>query len=457
MATRVLGSLLGWRNKRTGAAPPSAFRRAGVRLWTRARELTPLTARGALVAGLSALALWYYGFEALDAVWYVTGLGLLGLSALTLLAVLAGALRMKLWLRSQAGPAKTVAVSSETGRSISTGFALPSLRFWLFVELRLTIREPSEVQVETVRDGGTLREQARFVDRGEVRRIARTIVVSDVFGLASLGLRHDSLAELDVLPHVGTLRSLPLLRSLAGGDDMPHPMGLEQGDRLELRRYAPGDPARFIHWKVYARTQKLVVRMPERALAQAQRVAAYLVAGPADEASAAAARVALEEGALGTDFRFAADGSPTPVRELAAALIAIRRSSARRAASAEQLPGFVQELDREGPSSLVLFVPAEAGPWVEQIGALLQKQRRTARVVIGVDGIMQRPGASWLERLTLAPTRSTQVPLAELRALITAYRRHGSEVVVVDRQSGRVLGEAHLRRAEKPQADEVAA
>ncbi|MDB4990568.1 MAG: hypothetical protein JWN04_5746, partial [Myxococcaceae bacterium] len=221
--------------------------------------------------------------------------------------------------------------------------------------------------------------------------------------------------------------------------------------------YAPGDPARFIHWKVYARTQKLVVRMPERALAHAQRVAAYLVAGPADEASAAAARVAIEEGALGADFRFAADGSPTPVRELAAALIAIRRSSAQRAASAAQLSAFVQELEREGPSSLVLFVPAESGPWVEQIGSLLQKQRRTARIVIGVDGITQRASASWLERIALSPTTTAQVPLAQLRDLITAYRRFGCEVVVVDRQSGRVLGDAHLRRAENVQTDEVAA
>jgi uncharacterized protein (DUF58 family) len=410
----------------------------------------PLTLRGASVGALTALALRYYGFEALDAVWYVTGLGLLALFFLALLGVLVAAARMKLWLvraqRQALGKAPARA-ASETRRPVDTGFVLPNLRFWLLVEVRVEVRAPAAVELEPTRVGSRLVERVRFGDHGEVRNLARTIVVRDVFGIASIGLRQSAAVEVDVLPHAGALRSLPLLRSLSGGDDIPHPMGLEQGDRLELRRYAPGDPARFIHWKVFARTQKLVVRMPERALSRAQRVAAYLVAGPADAASAAAARVALEEGVLGADFRFGADGSPQPTREQASALVSLRRSSAARANSAEQLTSFLQELDREGPSSLVLFVPATQGPWVERIATLLQKQARSARVVIGVDGITQRQGASWLERLTLAPRVSTQIQLAELRALITSYKRAGCEVVVLDRESGRLLGDAHLNRA----------
>jgi hypothetical protein len=430
---------------------------ARTRAWlVRARELSPLTLRGVSVGALTALALRYYGFQALDAVWYVTGLGLLALFFLALLSVLVAAARMKVWLlrsqRQALGKAPTRA-ASETRRPVDTGFSLPNLRFWLLVEVRLEVREPVGVELAPERVGGQLVERVRFHDHGEVRQVARTIVVRDVFGLASIGLRQSAPVEVDVLPHAGALRSLPLLRSLSGGDDIPHPMGIEQGDRLELRRYAPGDPARFIHWKVFARTQKLVVRMPERALSRAQRVAAYLIAGPADGASAAAARVALEEGVLGADFRFGADGSPEPTREQAAALVSLRRSSAARAHSGEQLPSFLQELDREGPSSLVLFVPAASGPWVEKVATLLQKQARSARVVIGVDGITQREGASWVERLTLAPRASTQIQLTELRALITAYKRAGCEVVVLDRESGRLLGDAHLNRPGQGQRD----
>jgi hypothetical protein len=415
---------------------------------TRARELVPLTLRGAFVAGLSALALWYYGFEALDGVWYVMGLGLLALACMALLSVVFAAVRMKLWLAGQSArvPAK---FATETGRALATGFAPPSLRFWLFVEVQLALRTPAHASVETLREGALLGERVRFTDHGELRALARTVFVRDVFGLTSIGLRRDFAVEVDVLPHVGALRSLPLLRSLSGGDDIPHPMGIEQGDRLELRRYAPGDAARFIHWKVYARTQKLVVRTPERALSRAQRVAAYLVAGEGDGASAAAARVALEEGAFGADFRFGADGSPTPIRALAGALVAVRRSSAARARSAEQLESFMQAIDREGPSSLVLFVPAERGPCVERIGALLKKRARTARIVIGIDGVSAQQSASWLERVALLAAGSVRTPLIALRELMAAYQRLGCEVVVLDRESGRVLGDAHLapRRA----------
>ncbi|HEX5658468.1 MAG TPA: DUF58 domain-containing protein, partial [Polyangiales bacterium] len=385
------------------------------------RELCPLTLRGFALVALSLLGLRYYGFQALDAVWYVTGLGLLALTLVMTLAVLAGALRLKLALRKQ--DVHAVAVGCETQREVPTGFALPSLRIWLFLDVRIVLREPLQASAREQREGGRIHEQVRFGDHGEVRRIARTLIVADVFGLASLGLRREDGADVDVLPHAGALRSLPLLRSLSGGDDVPHPMGLEQGDRLELRRYAPGDPARFIHWKVFARTQKLVVRMPERALSRAERVAAYLVAGPADAASAAAARVALEEGAFGSDFRFGADGSPRPHRELTASLVALRRSSAVREDSGEGLSAFLRELDREGPSSLVLFVPAAEGPWVERLGGVLSKQKRNARVVIGVDGITQEQ-TTWLARVALLPASSARVPLSTLRSLIAAYRRH---------------------------------
>jgi uncharacterized protein (DUF58 family) len=447
MATRLFDPLLRQRIWRGRAEPTRTGRFR--RIFARAAELCPLTLRGFSLAALSLGALRFYGFGALDAVWYVAGLGLLALTAAMTLAVLAGALRLKLALRKLA---VTHAIAGcETGREVATGFALPSLRAWLFLDLRIVLREPPLASAREQREGGRIHEQVRFGDHGEVRSIARTLIVTDVFGLASLGLRRTDPSEVDVLPHAGALRSLPLLRSLSGGDDVPHPLGLEQGDRVELRRYAAGDPARFIHWKVYARTQKLVVRMPERALSRAERVAAYLVAGPADAASAAAARVALEEGAFGGDFRFAADGTPTPTREVSSALVALRRSSAARQDSGGGLPEFLKQLDREGPSSLVLFVPASEGPWVEQLGGVLAKQRRNARVVIGVDGITQQEGASWLARVALLPSASARVPLSTLRALVAAYRRYGADVVVLDRESGRQLGDAHLARVGEAQ------
>ena len=147
-------------------------------------------------------------------------------------------------------------------------------------------------------------------ERGRFERIERRVTVSDPFGLSRVMLHFAEPRAVDVLPRLGGLRHLPSLSALASGDAMPHPMGLEDGDRIELRRYTAGDPARFIHWKVLSRTRKLMVRTPERALSVARRMAAFMIAGERDDASAAVARLALE-------------------RQLARQRLAVRHRSAR--------------------------------------------------------------------------------------------------------------------------------
>jgi hypothetical protein len=410
----------------------------------RAGELFPFTVRGLGVLASMSLALWFYGFEALDGVWFVAGICLLSLCAVTLLSVALAALRMHL-SGLEAGPLELL--RTETQRLTTTNFSVPRLRWWLFVDVRLSWIEPHGVDVYELAEGGRLGEEVRLFDHGELRRVVRRVEVRDVFGLCSISLRRTADVEIDVLPHAGALRSLPLLRSLSGGDDVPHPMGIAQGDRLELRRYAPGDPARFIHWKAYARTHKLVVRMPERALSQAHRVAAFLVAAHGDGPSAGAARVALEEGAFGSDFCFGADGTPTPVTTVAASLVSIVRSSAARAEPAASLRAFVDAVEREGPASLVVFVPPELGSAVDRVGEVVRMRARPVRVVIGIDGILSGgPRSAW-QRVAFQREPEARVSMPALRDVIAAYRRFGCDVVVLDRDSGRVLGEAHLLRA----------
>ena len=104
-------------------------------------------------------------------------------------------LRLKLALRKQ--DVHAVAVGCETQREVQTGFTLPSLRIWLFLELRILLREPSQASAREQREGGRIQEHVRFGDHGEVRNIARTLIVSDVFGLASLGLRRTDGADVD--------------------------------------------------------------------------------------------------------------------------------------------------------------------------------------------------------------------------------------------------------------------
>lgn len=428
-----------------GQRPRAAWGRLRA-LWERTRELWPVTLRGLGVAASTALALWVYGYGALDGVWYVAGVGLLGLCALCLVMVLAAAAYLKLRL-SRRAPEPVERLFGETQRALATGFSVPRLRFWPLLDVQLEWLEPQHARVKGLREGPLLSEQVRPGDHGELNEVLRRVVVRDVFGLTSVALRRRAPLELLVLPHAGALRTLPLLRSLAGGDDVPHPLGLAQGDRLELRRYAPGDPARFIHWKAYARTQRLVVRMPERALARAHRVAAYLIAGERDAASAAAARVALEEGALGPEFCFGADGSPAPVRTVEEGLALVRRSSRFRDRSGAQLASYVEAVEREGPASYVLFVPPVLGPAIDHVRDMLKRRSHAVRVVIGIDGIGPQRAPSWLSRVALMDEGSSRMELGALREVMSAYQRLSCEVVVLDRESGRVLGDAHFAHA----------
>ncbi len=418
----------------------------------RAGELCPLTLRGFGVLACMGFALWFYGHEALDGVWFVAGVAVVGLCAVALLSVLLAALRMRFALRAPEG-APFERMRTETRRLTPTSFAIPRLRFWLFVDVYLDWLSPPGSEVYGVPSGARLGEEVRLTDHGELRRVLRRVTVRDVFGLAALSLRKVQEVEIDVLPHAGALRSLPLLRSLAGGDDVPHPMGVAQGDRLELRRYAPGDPARFIHWKAYARTQKLVVRMPERALSRAHRVAAFLVAAEGDGASAGAARVALEEQAFGDDFRFGADGASTPVSSVPEALVSIVRSSRARAEPAASLRAFVDNVEREGPAALVLFVPPRLDGAYERIRDVITRRSRPVRVVIGIDGLLPQGGSALWRKLAFVRQADERLSLESLRETIAAYRRHNCDVVVLDRESGRVLGEAHLVRGSQAKGE----
>jgi uncharacterized protein (DUF58 family) len=402
-------------------------------------------------------ALWIFGYDALDQVWYVAGVALLALVAIALLIVSAAALRMMLALRRPSDVSQASSVSIDTEVLQHTGYSLPSLWLWPFIDVQLSVREPAHVAVRPESQRSQLRERFSMADHGEIREVLRSVEVRDVFGLASLTLRRRGRVSLDVLPHVGALRSLPLLRSLAGGEDVPHPLGIAQGDRLELRRYAPGDPARFIHWKVYARNQKLVVRMPERALSRAHRVAAFLVAGQADGASAAAARVALEERAFGDDFRFGADGTPGATDRVANALGAVRKSAHARPDGGAGLGPFLSTVEREGPVSLILFVPAELGAEREVVREVLARRTRPARVVIGVDGLSRTGQRAFWERLAFTRAESTRLSVATLRETIAFYRRASADVIVLDRRTGRLLSESHfVRGGSKPPAEQAA-
>ncbi len=417
----------------------------GRRIWSglgTGFELFPLTPLGLLVVFASSVALIEIAIPEMDVVLVALGWVVLAIALVAMLAVVAGALRIYLAIRPYRGPEER---SLETLRSLPTGFSTPGLLFVPFVQVFWEWERP-DAQLDLDRHGFRLVEDAMLFARGYVEGVTRRVVVRDVFGLAKVGFRHRDPGRLTVMPSAGALREMPILISMSGGDDYPHPMGIEDGDRVELRRYAPGDPARFIHWKVFSRTRKLVVRRPERALTRARRVVSYLVAGPGDEASSAAARVAVEHGALGTEWVFGADGSHGEASDVAGGIERIVRSADAKERGAEALRAFVERAEGSGPAALVLFVPAEPGPWVQRALDVVRSRANRTKVVIGVDGIEPERTRPWWSRAMLAAPPPRRVSSADaLEEVVRAFAQAGIEAVVVDRTHGRRLGEQHRR------------
>jgi hypothetical protein len=403
----------------------------------RAADLVPLTPLGLAVGLLAGFTVRHYGREELDLVLLVASLFALALLGLAFVMVVVAAIVLKLRHRPRA---LAEGRELETGRFLPTGYRPLRLPFLPIVEVRHGWLTPSGVKVRTTRHAGRTIEEAFATSRGEHEGVLRRVVVRDVFGLAEVALRIPEATPTRVLPHRGALARMPILSSLARGEEHPHPMGLEDGDRVDLRRYAPGDPARFIHWKIFGRTRRLVVRVPERALAPAHRTAAYFVAGEDDEASAAAARAAIETGALGDDFRFGADGSPHPTALPSEAVKAVIRSAHHLGESAKGLEGFLAMVTREGPVSLLVFAPPRGGAWVARVADVARKRRMPVRVVVGVDGLAGgAPKPSLFARLVFrdpAPAGTSRPELERLKRELAAAR---IEAWVVDRVTGRVL------------------
>ncbi|RLB57409.1 MAG: hypothetical protein DRJ42_00280 [Deltaproteobacteria bacterium] len=412
----------------------------------------PVTALGVLAAGVFWVGLEYLGKQRMDVVLLVACSAGLGLVAISVVSVMLFAIALRFRARRLVAATE---LTLETGRLTPTGWVLPTFGYLPLVAVRWEWEYPEEFTVDPVRKLFRREERIRASRRGRHRGVRRRVVVEDVFRLARVAFRVDDPVAIEVRPHPGRLGRMEPLTAFAGGDDAPHPMGIDDGDRTDLRRYAPGDPARFIHWKVFARTRKLVVRVPERALSTARRTAAYFVAGPEDEASAGAARVAVERGALGRDWVFGADGAATDADNVADAVSLIVGSAVDGSGGASGegqgagLAAFVARAERSGPAALVVFAPLTKGPWIDAVHQLAARRPGGLRVVIGVDGLVPAPDRGPLARLL---TRAGPVEGSSAEVLNSTLRALGHarvDVVVYDRPTGRRLGGAHVSRSRR--------
>lgn len=414
-------------------------------------DLFPLTPLGSMVAASSYVALRFFAYALVDRVLLVVGYSGLCLCAMCALTVALAAA----WLRLRPGRPEGGDVRLlETGVAARTGFWLPALRWVPLLRARWSWEYPQGADVEVERVRGQLWEVATLRDRGQVRQVRRRLVVEDVLGISRVAFRRQVAGYHDVLPRLGRLGQVSALLSMAGGDDLPHPSGVDDGDRLELQRYLPGDPARFIHWKVLARTRKLMVRAPERALSSARRTSAFMVAGNDDDASAAAARAALQGGVLGDEWRFGSDLEIGGASETEEALGILMRSSGARDGGGAGLGPFVEEAEKLGPSAVIVFAPPLPGEWMARVRELAR--RRRMQVVIACDSLVPAARPPLWQRLLLRGRPVGEDATDSLLEVVEGLSSPNCRLTVLDRETGRPLPLQHLRSSVRARDQEPA-
>jgi len=334
----------------------------------KARDLFPLTKLGVIVAALGGLATWA-GLSEVDLV--LLGAAVIAGVTITIgiVTVLLATFRVRRALRLL--PKLDTPIAIECGFPSRTGFRLP--RVWIVPGIRITWQwsDPA-AHVRLLDAGGWIEEEVTAEKRGWSEVLKRRFEIADAFGIASVVLHHEETRPVRMLPSIGGLKQMHVVRTLSGGSDIMHPGGAPEGDRLDLRQYAPGDPIRFVLWSVFARSRQLVIRTPEKALSAARKTLAYLVTGPGDEPAAGAARVAVDVGALGKDWAFGADGVPETASTKDAAIEALARSAPSERAragpatpGAEGLVAFMKRAASSGGGRDIVFVPGRTGPWLD--------------------------------------------------------------------------------------------
>jgi hypothetical protein len=408
----------------------------------RAGERLPPTPRGLLLAALCGAAFYFWGVGQSDLVVFVFGAMGLTLVAASVLLVELVAWRCRRALA--AGPRSDVQ-RLEAGSPIATGFVLPAQHRWPLVQVRWDWRHPRRVSCRQRFRESRLHEEVVARRRGDVAAIERRIIVESTFGLARVAWRHMEQRPLLILPEVGALRSLPVIRSLASGDALSHPAGAPEGDRMEIRRYAPGDPVRHILWKVFARTRQLNIRTPERAVDRSRRTLAYFLAGGEDEATAAVARVALTQNLLGERWLFGADGSEETTEQLEPALRMIARSASDLAMPAlDGLRRFVRRPEVADEAHGVLFAPAHPGPWLDDLFASMPQLRLRLTLVFGTDGVRRGETPPLWRNLLFRPIPEPETASAdELQQILRRCAAARCPALVIDRRTGRVHGAPH--------------
>jgi uncharacterized protein (DUF58 family) len=414
---------------------PSRVLRRVMRFFVVASGWFPLSGLGLLCLLMVGGALRWIALAQQDLVLLSLCCGYLVLHAALLLLVLLRTALLGWHLRT--APAARPH-GAEAGRAYHLPAPAPLWRWFPFVQVSWEWLEP-DARVETSRKDGREHETVILARRGHYGRIVRRWTVTDCLGLNRIRFSRTQSGEFQVIPGTGRLSEQPLLVRWSNGDEVSDPRGDPNGDRIDMRQYSRGDSPRTILWKVFARSRRLMVRVPERAVAARPKVCAYMVTGPRDEAAAAVCRVMLEGQMLGPEWRFGADGAAGNDHHKEAALERICRSAQSRRPQPQQLAEYLHKAQQDGYGQAVVVLPLDLAGDDVAVRDVLLRSGVPVNVCVAIDGDgkLRRPGwHSWL----LQPTENQGLQ-EQLARAARLWQGFGGSISLVDRRNGALLGD----------------
>jgi len=412
----------------------------------------PLTLQGTLTLLVAALALREFAYGAMDLVVFALAICALAILVFSLFCtVISGVIIQRRVLKLlQLTADKEIRL--ECGFPNESGFSLPALNYFPLIKLSWTIAFPDQLdtRVRAAQDG-TLVEEVIPRRRCLSDTVVRQFTVSDVLGFCRYSWRKAENRRCIALPQINTVRSLPILQSMTAEDGIPNPAGNPEGDRMEIRPYAPGDSVRDIMWKAFARNRQLNVRLAEKSVFHSQKTIAYLLSSKHDEAASAIARVALEQGALGEHWVFGADGTNGAADSTTGALEAIARSRALASPHQYGLDDFIQHSAGDAATHCIVFAAAEQADWVPLLQNTMQRFRGPFSLVLATDGFNDSNAVPLWQRLLLKSPENSQIETdpgikrSDLLGLLTDMGHLVESTLIIERRSGHCF-DRQLRR-----------
>lgn len=354
-----------------------------------------------------------------------------------LLTVLLGAFLLRRQLRALEKGRENPTLVLECGRSQPSGWQLKWPAWLPFLQVDLSwVGWENEIEVKLVSSGRTLSEHVTPRARGVLEAIPRRLSVRDGLRFACVTFEVSQAREVEIVPAAGQGRQRLTLFNLVQGDDISNPLGDPTGDRVDMRQYTRGDAPKTILWKVFARSRKLMVKVPERAIAARPRNCAYLVAMPGDEAAAGLGRDIVEGDLLGEGWRFGADGTPGHCRSKTEALRMLARSGNREVREEPSgLGRFLSEAYQGGYRSCFVLLGTDPHTRHEEVCRAAMAHGLRIVFCLATERVTLQRQSAWMQWLLGSPAQPG-ISLTEMESLWTHWSGAGHELRFFDRSSG---------------------